>query len=108
MENVFMKFNPKIVKPIMRRKKMTTLKDILEKNIEDVKKAQLIGIILQEQGFKCFVEVDSKYIRIEELENHHSLTKENLSTILELKDIEIAKLRTEIGMFNIFYIPISS
>lgn len=86
---------------------MTTLKEILVKNIEDYKKAKLIETILLEKGFKCFVEVDSKYVRIEDLENHHSLTKEKVYEVLELENIEMAKIRTEIGMYNIFYIPIS-
>ncbi len=85
---------------------MTTLNDILIKNIEDCKKAQLLQTILLENGFKCFVEVDSKFVRIEELENHFPLTPEKLFEILELENIESAKLRTEIGMYNIFYIPI--
>ena len=86
---------------------MTSIKDqLLKNNTADWKKAKLIETVLLEKGFKCFVEVDSRFIRIEELENHKILSKEKLQNILELNNIEIAKLRTEIGMFNIFYIPI--
>ena len=86
---------------------MTTLREILLKNIPDVKKAQLIQTILLEHNFKCFVEVDSRYIRIEELESTDRLCEKKLYEILELDNIENAKLRTEMGMYNIFYIPIS-
>lgn len=85
---------------------MTTLKEILLKNIPDVKKAQLIQIYLLQYKCTCFVEVDSKYVRIEELDNSLSLTPEKLYEILELDNIENAKLRTEMGIYNIFYIPI--
>lgn len=85
--------------------KMTTLYDILLKNIEDYNKAKIIETMLLEKGYGCFVEVDSKYIRIEERENYHTLTKEKLHEILGLKDIEEAKLVTEMGRFTIFYIP---
>jgi hypothetical protein len=85
---------------------MTTIKEILLKKIEDYKKAQLLQTILLEQGFKCFVEVDSIFVRIEELDNNISLTDKKLSEILELNHIQSAKIRTEIGMYNVFYIPI--
>ena len=87
---------------------MTSLEEILLKNIEDYKKAKLVETILLEQGFKCFVEVDSKYVRIEELENHYTLTKEMLHEVLELENIETAKLRTQMGVFNVFYIRLKS
>lgn len=87
---------------------MTSLEEILLKNIEDYKKAKLVETILLEQGFKCFVEVDSKYVRIEELENHYTLTKEKLHEVLELENIETAKLRTQMGVFNVFYIRLKS
>ncbi|WP_407376331.1 hypothetical protein [Methanobrevibacter sp.] len=86
---------------------MTTLQDILKKNIEDYKKAKLIETILLEHGHRCFVEVDSRYLRIEEMDNHYTLSKEKLYEILELENIEVAKLITEMGRYNIFYIPIS-
>ncbi len=87
---------------------MTTLKDIYSKNIKDCKKAKLLETILLEKSFKCFVEVDPKYVRITEHKNHHSLTKEKVYEILELENIEIEKIITEIGMYNIIYIPIPS
>lgn len=87
---------------------MTSLEEILLKNIEDYKKAKLVETILLEQGFKCFVEVDSKYVRIEELDNHYRLTKEKLHEVLELENIETAKLRTQMGVFNVFYIRLKS
>ena len=98
MKNAYMSF---ILRDIM-----TCIEDILLKNIEDYKKAKLVETILLEQGFKCFVEVDSKYVRIEELENHYGLTEEKLHDILELENIETAKLRNEMGVYNIFYIPL--
>jgi hypothetical protein len=85
---------------------MTKLKDILSKNIADYKKAKLIETILLEQGFKCFVEVDSLFVRIEELDSHNSLTKEKLYDTIEIGTIAIGNIKTEIGMFNVFYIPI--
>lgn len=85
---------------------MTTLQDILVQKIEDYKKAKLIETILLEKGYRCFVEVDSKYVRIEEIETTHTLTKQKLYEILELENIETAKLITEMGRFDIFYIPI--
>ncbi len=84
---------------------MTTLKDILRKNILDYKKAELLRSILLQHGFKCLVEVDSRYIKIENLEIDNPLTKEKLYGILELKNIEKAKLRTELGIYEVFYIP---
>ena len=86
---------------------MTTVNDIICKDIEDYKKAKIVQIILLEEGFKCFVEVDSRYIRIEDLDVHQNLTEKNLHSILEFTDMETAKIRTEMGMRNIFYIPIS-
>lgn len=85
---------------------MTSLKEILVQKTEDYKKAKLIETMLLEHGYRCFVEVDSKYIRIEEMDNHHTLSKKNLNEILKLENIEVAKLITEMGKFNIFYIPI--
>lgn len=85
---------------------MTSIKEILSKKIEDYKKAQLLQIILLEKGFKCFVEVDSKFVRIEELNNNISVTDQKLSEILEINHIQSAKIKTEIGMYNVFYIPI--
>ncbi|WP_458403739.1 hypothetical protein [Methanobrevibacter sp.] len=85
---------------------MTSLKEILVQKTEDYKKAKLIETMLLEHGYRCFVEVDSKYIRIEEMDNHYTLSKEKLNEILELENIEVAKLITEMGKFNIFYIPI--
>lgn len=85
---------------------MTKLEEILAENIEDYKKAKLIEGILLKKGHKCFVEVDSKYIRIEELEIMNCLSKEKLQKILDFEKIETAKLRTCIGMYNIYYIPI--
>lgn len=85
---------------------MTEIKDILTSNMVDYKKAKLIETILLEQGFRCFVEVDSLFLRIEELDGHNGLSEEKLYDILELGTIAIGKIKTEMGMFYVFYVPI--
>ena len=85
---------------------MTDIKDILTSDIEDYKKAKLIETILLEKGFRCFVEVDSLFLRIEELDGHNGLTIEKLYDIFELGTIAIGKIKTEMGTFFVFYVPI--
>lgn len=85
---------------------MNPLNEILTKKVADIEKSRLIEEILLKNNYRCFVEIDSEYIRIEELEEPNKLDKNKIKEILKVKTVKKASYTTIIGRYNIFYIPI--